>query len=95
MDLAEEIPLKDELSLLVFLIVLICIFLRTKELTRRAPNAKPRYTHVFPAQNGVTLDALYVTHNMVACGHLPFDGFTFKHVHPIGHQLGSKPGEVP
>lgn len=85
LHLDKQVALEDELSLLVLLVVLVCILLHKGVSSGcTGPPSRGSRTYIFPAKYCVALDALDVTYNMVACGHLSFDGFTFKNVYSVG-----------
>lgn len=50
------------------------------------------HAHIFPAEYGLALAAIDVSHGVVACGHLTVIRFTFNNVNPAHiHPLASTP----
>jgi hypothetical protein len=53
-------------------------------------NEGKEYTHIFPAEYGLALAAIDVSHGVVACSHLTVIRFTFDNVNPVYiHSLAS------
>jgi hypothetical protein len=53
-------------------------------------NEGKEHAHIFPAEYGLALAAIDVSHGVVACSHLTVIRFTFDnvnpaHIHPISH----------
>lgn len=60
-----------------------------------AVNEDPRIhkTHVFPAQSRTAFAAVYISHDVIACGHLAFGRFAMDHVYTASQLHDSRVGQ--
>ncbi len=83
----EEVALEDVLPFLVLLGLFVRFVLLTRERgsvsrTGMERNKGREHAHIFPAEYGLTLAAIDVSHGVVACSHLTVIRFTFDNVNP-------------
>ena len=96
MHVDEEVAFEDELPFLVLLGLFIrLVLLVPRGILEKSGNGTEKgkeHAHIFPAEYGLALAAINVSHGVVACSHLAVIRFTFDNVNPVHiHPLASRP----